>query len=230
MRKVSPKGWVKIRYLGHSGFWVRIKAGGSFVIDPWLSKFRDLLPFAIGDITPVDLLLITHDDKDHCDPYSVNEIVKNTGARVVAPQRSLERLGLEERLVTIGDSVKGVRIKVVKADHGFGRDPNCVGYVFTTEDGLTLYHAGDGDPKDPSLRSRKTDILMIKIQSGIYPLNLHDVIEAVRVISPKIAIPMHYYGPSVKKNDPRKFEAEVSKLGQTCAMVFDLGQEKIIEV
>jgi len=165
VRKVSPKRWVKIRYLGHSGFWVRTKTEGSFVIDPWLSKFGDLLPFATGDITPVDLLLITHDDKDHCDPYSVNEIVKNTGARVVAPQRSLERLGLKERLVMIGDtlSVKGVRIEVVKAGHGFGRDPNCVGYVFTTEDGLTLYHACDGDPKDPSLRSRKTDILMIKI-------------------------------------------------------------------
>jgi L-ascorbate metabolism protein UlaG (beta-lactamase superfamily) len=165
-----------------------------------------------------DLVLITHDHFDHCDPNSVR-IVAKSDAVIIAPQNAAAKLSGNVKIVKAGDTVteKGVTVKVVPAynvrperQRFHPKNYGGVGYLITMA-GKVIYHAGDTDaiPEMDSLG--QVDIALLPV-SGTYVMDANEAAEAVKRIKPKHIIPMHYGSIVGSKSDAEKFAQLVSGL------------------
>ncbi|HDR16350.1 MAG TPA: MBL fold metallo-hydrolase [Desulfobacteraceae bacterium] len=179
-----------IHWLGHAS--VRIDAGGLVVyIDPWQLG---------GEPKKADLVLITHDHRDHCSPEDV-EAVFREGTEIVTIAAAAEKLpGKPVQIVTPGDkiTVKGLSIEAVPAYNlNKFRSPGVpfhpkealhVGFVVTL-DGVRIYHSGDTDCI-PEMKDVRADIVLLPV-SGKYVMTAEEAVKAVEILRPALAIPMH---------------------------------------
>jgi L-ascorbate 6-phosphate lactonase len=161
---------MKITYLGQAGFLMEDQTM-RFLIDPYLSNYvvtsgagsaelfsREFqAPLAAQDLTGIDVLFITHDHADHCDPETILPItVHNPGCLVIGPQPVLDHLkkeGVTENQLRLAPVFKQQTLGSIRytslpsAHYGLDQDPITgefpnLGYVIQCE-GKTLYHAGD---------------------------------------------------------------------------------------
>jgi L-ascorbate metabolism protein UlaG (beta-lactamase superfamily) len=104
-------------------------------------------------------------------------------------------------------TVKGVPIEVLPAynhDKPFHpRSKGHVGFVITLQ-GQRIYHAGDTDAI-PEMEGLKPDVAMVPV-SGTYVMDAEEAVEAVRLIEPAVAIPMHYGEIVGTEADARRFQ------------------------
>jgi L-ascorbate metabolism protein UlaG (beta-lactamase superfamily) len=185
---------VKITWLGHSAFKIEI-AEKIVLVDPWLSG-NPTAAVKASEITKADIVYVTHDHHDHLgDAF---DICKRTGATFVAIvdlARYAEENGVKSiEGLNIGGSIeiKGVKLTVVQATHTASRGVP-TGVVIQGE-GKTVYHAGDtGLFGDMRLIGElyKLDWAMIPI-GGYYTMDAKGAAEAVKLLNPKVVIPMHY--------------------------------------
>jgi L-ascorbate metabolism protein UlaG (beta-lactamase superfamily) len=178
-----------IHWLSHASF--RIDADDlTIYIDPW--------QLADGS-QPADLILITHDHGDHCSPEDVAKIQKEETV-IVTIAASASKLSGKINVVQPGDklSIKGIDIEAVPAYNltkfrspGNPFHPKEAGHVgFIVEiNGIRIYHTGDADII-PEMESVETDVVLIPV-SGTYVMTAEEAVEAVKLIQPKLAIPMH---------------------------------------
>jgi L-ascorbate metabolism protein UlaG (beta-lactamase superfamily) len=200
---------VEITWLKHDAF--LLKGEGVVVaIDPY--EIRSVPEKA-------DLVLVTHDHFDHCDPNSVRLVAK-PDAVIVAPQNAASKLGKNVRVVKAGDVLteKGVTIKVVPAynvrperQKFHPKNYGGVGYIITLA-GKTVYHPGDTDLIPEMDNLGHVDIALLPV-SGTYVMDAQEAAEAVRRIKPTHTIPMHYGSIVGGKADAEKFAQLVA--GQT---------------
>jgi len=184
----------KIRWLGHAGFEIRLMDLIIF-IDPWLSG-NPKAACEVSDVKKADLVCVTHDHGDHLgDSF---EICKRTGALFVGTyDLSLyaEKNGVEKTVgINIGGTVdvKGVKVTMVQAFHTAERGAP-TGFILRGE-GKSIYHAGDtGVFGDMKLIGElyKPDVALLPI-GGYYTMGFLEAAEAVKLIRPKVVIPMHY--------------------------------------
>jgi len=98
-------------------------------------------------------------------------------------------------VVHAGDrlTVKGVDIQVLpaynKTKQYHPRSKGHVGYVITLG-GQRIYHAGDTDAI-PEMRGLKPDVALVPV-SGTYVMDVDEALEALKLIEPAMAVPMHY--------------------------------------
>lgn len=191
-----------IDWLGHAGFMIK---GDDRVIyiDPYLPAY-DVPSEDMGDI-----LLITQEHDEHCHPGSIRQVRKSDATTLVPESVSLDFRG-DARRVTAGDSllgelsIKGVGIEVVPAYEGetIPEPENAgVGYILEVG-GLRIYHAGD-TAVIPEMRDFSVDVALLPI-GGRSPMDEEQAAEAAIILSPKVAIPMHY-DPEQHDADPDKF-------------------------
>lgn len=179
----------QIHWLAHASF--RIDSDDlKLYIDPW----------QLGDDVPLaDLILITHDHGDHCSPEDVAKIQKDDTV-IVTIAASASKLNGKIKVIQPGDklSIKGVDIEAVPAYNltkfrspGTPFHPKEAGHVgfIVTIDGARIYHTGDVDII-PEMESIETDVILIPV-SGTYVMTVEEAVEAVKLIQPKVAIPMH---------------------------------------
>jgi len=196
---------LQIEWLGHDSFKIK---GKEIVI------YTD--PFKISSGEKADLILVSHEHFDHCDPGSISALSKE-GTEIVGSKGAIDKLGRGKALAP-GEkiTVKGVEVKAVPAYNiNKFRAPGepfhppqskMCGFVFVV-DGVKLYHAGDTDniPEMKELEKEHIDIAMLPI-SGTYVMTEEEAAEAVKAIKPKIVIPMHYGTLEGIGGDPEKFK------------------------
>jgi L-ascorbate metabolism protein UlaG (beta-lactamase superfamily) len=172
-----------IHWIGHDSF--RIDGEITIYIDPW--KLSQGSP-------PAGLILITHEHYDHFSPEDIDTI-QTKATELVAPPSVATKLKGKVHTVKPGDrlTVRGFPIEVLPAynieKRFHPRKAGHVAYVITVN-GQRIYHAGDTDAI-PEMAGLQPDIALVPV-SGIYVMDADEAVEAVRLIQPKVAIPMHY--------------------------------------
>jgi L-ascorbate metabolism protein UlaG (beta-lactamase superfamily) len=187
---------VHAEWLGHAGF--MFKAGDTVLyVDPYKVSHGD----------KADLILITHDHYDHCDPSSLSTLRKDDTI-VVAPKPCGEKIqGIKSLKPGQKIEKKGVVIKAVpaynltKQFHPHGRG---VGYVFSLA-GKTIYHAGDTDSIPEMEGLGEIDLALLPV-GGTYTMNAGEAAEAAGKIGAKITVPMHWGDIVGTRKDAEEFK------------------------
>lgn len=203
---------VKIVWLGHDSF--RISNGKTVYIDPYQLKAEG----------KADVLLISHEHFDHLSLDDIKKVASSNTSVVTTSQCSSEvkRVNVKEvAVVKPGDkvNVQGIAIEAVpayntnKINPGTGKpfhpkEDNKVGFIVTINN-VRIYHAGDTDAI-PEMSKIKADIALLPV-SGTYVMTAEEAAQAVKMIKPKIAIPMHYGAIVGSEQDAKKFKEMVKE-------------------
>ncbi len=201
---------VKLTWLGHSAFMVEME-GKTILIDPFLNE-NPMAPMKADDIKKADIIVVTHEHSDHYGDCV--SIAKRLNSKVVAlfeTAMKAQNEGVSEAIGTnIGSPFYVDNIKMVFTPALHTGNPS--GVVIFGE-GIGIYHAGDtglfGDMKIiGELYKPYAALLPI---GGFFTMGPEEAAYAVKLLKPKVAIPMHYNTFPPIQQDPKKFEDEVKK-------------------
>lgn len=161
---------MKIKWFGHSCF--KIETSRNILMDPYDESVSYIL-----DPTDIHIITESHQHHDHCAHERIKGqpiIVKTSG---IHPFEAITITGHD----SWHDKQKG-------ADRG----ENIIFQI--QSEGITLTHLGDlGHILDSETIEKlsDTDILMIPV-GGTYTINATEAIQVIKLIAPKIVVPMHY--------------------------------------
>jgi len=192
-----------LRWLGHDSF--QLEGPPLTFFDPW--KLKGVLPKA-------DLVLVSHEHFDHCSPDDVDKLRGPQTVILAAPLAAGKLEGA--RAVRPGETVHacGIDIQAVPAYNlnkfrapGQVFHPDSAGHVGWILDigGVRVYHAGDSD-LIPEMKGLQVDIALLPV-SGTYVMTIDEAIEAAKLISPQVVVPMHYGDIVGSDNDGALFAA-----------------------
>lgn len=200
---------MKVRYLSHACF--EISNSKKILIDPFF-KGNSLAPKYEGK---PDLVLITHEHYDHSDAASFD------CKKICPPPCSFENA----ETMRIGDkkTIGSTEVEMVASSHH--QSSYAAGYVIEF-DGSRLYHAGDTylDGVKPVGR---IDVFFVPI-GGTYTMNISEAVQALAIVKPKLAVPMHYNTFPQIKADPNEFKTKAEELGFKIR-VMEIGEEAEID-
>jgi L-ascorbate metabolism protein UlaG (beta-lactamase superfamily) len=146
----------------------------------------------------VDAVLLSHMHRDHVDLPSLRRLA--AGTRVIAPvgsARALRRFDVRE--VEVGDSVdiEGVRIEVVRAEHGGARNPGGRAMPALGFAAAGVYFAGDTDMFEEMAVLAPLAAALLPIWGwgpvlGPGHLNPEGAAQALSLLRPQMVIPIHW--------------------------------------
>ncbi|MBN1764673.1 MAG: MBL fold metallo-hydrolase [Sedimentisphaerales bacterium] len=185
-------GDLQITFIGHGTLMLEW-AGKVIQVDPW-TKFADYNQLPKGD-----LVLVTHEHRDHLDPQAIEQTRKDDTA-IVYTQACVEKMpgGI---VMQNGQTktVKGIQIEAVPAYNIVHMRPSGPpyhaqgvgnGYVITLGD-KRVYVAGDTE-NTPEMKALKNiDIAFLPMNTP-YTMTPEMVADAARTFRPKILYPYHY--------------------------------------
>ncbi|MEJ2125839.1 MAG: MBL fold metallo-hydrolase, partial [Alphaproteobacteria bacterium] len=199
---MTPSLRIPVQMLGQSGCRLGVN-GAAVYVDPYLSNSVQVLdapdlerqipiPFPPEKVTDADIVLITHDHLDHCDPHTLPRLAQaSPQVRFVGPAPVLNVLaewGIEpSRLVLAAetwlDLATNLRVRAVPAAHPeIERDMDgnlaCVGYLIDCC-GHRLYLAGDTFARQEII---DTLIAHGPVHAAFLPVNEHNFFRARRGI------------------------------------------------
>jgi L-ascorbate metabolism protein UlaG (beta-lactamase superfamily) len=193
-----------IRFLGHAFVEFTTSDNKVILFDPWTKDDGNpACPIGTEEIERADLVLVSHDHFDHIG--SAMAICKNTGALLGGAVQTMRRL-IEDGLSTdqvvnfgsgymVGGGVELDWVKVVSTPAFHSSDTACpMGTIARAADGTTVYHAGDTSLfGDMELFGRlyPLDVGLVPI-GGVFTMDAYQASEAVKMLNPKLAIPIHY--------------------------------------
>ena len=231
---------MKIKYLGHSAFYVEDKV--NFVIDPFISQNPRAQQFGIKleDILKLKpkYCFITHGHWDHIGDAVY--FAKN-GSIVVAIYEIISYLSrfvpnLKAESMNFGtienEDLKATLLPVPHSSSIIEENGNIIylghsGSFLIEISGKKIYHLGDsGLTKEFELVGEfyKPDIVLIPI-GGRFTMNIKEAVEAIKMLRPKYAIPMHYNTWPPIEADPNLFKELVEKETETKVFVLNPGEE-----
>jgi L-ascorbate metabolism protein UlaG (beta-lactamase superfamily) len=216
----------RVTWFGHAAFQLDL-AGKTILIDPWLDG-NPLSPIKASDISRADIIYVTHDHSDHLGDAIA--ICKRTGATFVSTFELGNYAGENGIKDIIGFNiggcaeVKGIKLHMVQAFHTSSKGAP-TGVVIEGE-GKTIYHAGDtGLFMDMKLIGQlyKPNLALLPI-GGYYTMGASEAAEAVRLLKPKVVIPMHYKTFPVLAQTADEFVKKVRKRARVKVVVLNPGE------
>jgi len=180
-----------VKWLGHASFQIVVNEKIIY-IDPYEGDYTD----------KADILFISHDHHDHCDPSKI-ELIRKDDTVVIGPSGCAEKVQGKVKILKPGEKVtaKGVHVEAVHAYNvkrfrsagiPFHPKGSGLGFLITIE-GKTVYFAGDTDFVPEMKDLKKVDLALVPV-GGTYTMDLPDAVEAVQAIRPEAVIPMHRLG------------------------------------
>lgn len=209
-------GEVEIKWLGHDGFF--IKNSKKIYIDPYNIKEQE---------EKADIVLITHGHYDHCSLDDLKKVVKE-GTKIFVTadaQSKIARFEVPIDIEVVGPGrefdLGDVKISAVPAynvdKHFHPKEEEWVGYVIKMNE-LIIYHAGDTDvipemQKLTGFKQQGKKFIALLPVGGRFTMSAEEAIEAVKIIKPTVAIPMHWGSIVGGEDDAKEFVDGCKELG-----------------
>jgi L-ascorbate metabolism protein UlaG (beta-lactamase superfamily) len=221
----------KYTWYGHAAS--ELETGGyKLVIDPFLNgnPAASLSPEAVE----ADFILISHGHGDHVGDTVA--IAKRTGAMVISNFEIAGWMDGQGVQKTHGQHLGGGfkhpfgYLKLTLALHGSAlpdgsNGGNPCGFLLTTNEGQKIYLAQDtglfGDMK--LIGEEGIDLAVVPIGDN-YTMGPDDALRAVKLIQPKIVIPIHYNTWDLIAQDPNAWAVRVEKETGTKVVVLKPGE------
>ncbi len=220
---------VRFTYHGHACFGIDV-GGTHLLIDPFLTG-NDLADVEANQVA-ADYVLVSHGHGDHVGDTVA--IAKRTGATTISNfeiQGWLLSQGVERAHplhIGGGFDFPFGRVKLTIAHHGsalpdgsYGGNP--AGFLLTLE-GKKIYHACDtGLFYDMKLIGEEgLDLAILPIGDN-FTMGPDDALRAVKLLEPKVVIPIHYDTFDVINQDPHSFARCVEAETTTRCVVLKAG-------
>jgi len=166
----------KLLYLGHASLRITTSENKVIYIDPFAGE---------GYEPAADLILLTHAHYDH----TATDLVanRNPDCRTITWEDSLQ----DGKHLTF--ELDYVTVESVEAGYNDNHNVNeCVGYILTLSDGITVYVSGDTSKTEqmPSLADKKIDYAFFCCD-GVYNMGPDEAAECASLIGAKHNIPYH---------------------------------------
>jgi L-ascorbate metabolism protein UlaG (beta-lactamase superfamily) len=157
-----------------------------------------------GDVGRIDAVLISHVHRDHLDMSSLAALAGTPAIVVPVGAGDLLRRRGFERVIELreGEStpLRGVRVTAAAAHHRARRgllSPWVPSLGFVIEDGLRVYFAGDTDVYEAMEELAPLDVALLPVwgwgpRLGQGHLNPRTAAEALRLLRPRVAVPIHW--------------------------------------
>jgi L-ascorbate metabolism protein UlaG (beta-lactamase superfamily) len=222
---------MKITMLGHSAFLLEGK--DRVLVDPFLTG--NPMASTSADEVDCDIICVTHGHSDHLG--DAVDIARRTGAviaSIIELSNWLEKTGVKSVGFNMGGTavIKNTKVTMVPAFHSSSigapglefSAAMAVGMVI--DSGKVVYHAGDtcvfGDMR--LIRELyKPDVALLPI-GGFFTMDPKQAAMATALISPKIAIPMHYGTWPLIEQDPKEFERLAKKSSKAKIVILKPGE------
>ena len=170
------EGGSKLLYQGHGSLRIVTNEGKVIYIDPYAGEGYDL---------PADLILITHGHQDHTAVKLIKK--KNDDCRIITYKEALVKG--EYKTFDLGYAT----VEAVQAGNNKNHNiRECVGWLLTLSDGITIYATGDTSTTDQmaELADREIDYAFF-VCDGVYNMDMAEAIACAKLVNAKHSIPYH---------------------------------------
>ena len=166
----------RLLYQGHGSLRIVTKEGKVIYIDPYTGEGYDL---------PADLILVTHGHQDHTAVRLIKN--RNDGCRVITYKEALVRG--EYKTFDLGFAA----VEAVQAGNNRNHSiRECVGWLITLSDGVTVYASGDTSATDQMKDLAERDIhYAFFVCDGKYNMDMDEAIACAKLVNARHSIPYH---------------------------------------
>ena len=219
-----------LRWYGHATIGIE-SSGYKLLVDPFFKGNTQTKQNP--DELEADFILITHGHGDHVG--DAPSIARRTGATIIS-NAEISTWFSKQGFKTHGQHLGGGfnypfgYLKMTFALHGsalpdgsYGGNPG--GFLLTTLDGMKIYLAGDtglfGDMK--LIGDEGINLAVLPIGDN-YTMGPDDALLAVKLLRPKVVVPIHYNTFEVIRQDPVAWAQKVREVTDTRVILMQPGE------